>query len=102
MDWRSDLTDPEGHDYAERMCVGVRGGREVLGGDTLSEIQVRLCYEGLMATQWQVDLLPALDCSEETRKMWDFPFRLVMTLVLVKDHLVQELKCENTGVQRCP
>jgi hypothetical protein len=36
--------------------------------------------------------------SEETRKMWDFPFRLVMTLVLGKDHLIQELKCENTGL----
>jgi hypothetical protein len=40
--------------------------------------------------------------SEETRKMWDFPFRLVMTLVLGKDHLIQELKCENTGLSKIP
>lgn len=52
----------------------------------------------LIKLQQVPHLLGSLLHSEATRKMWDFPFRLVMSLVLSKDSLVQELKCENTGI----
>eukprot|EP00124_Ichthyophonus_hoferi_P004937 Ihof_evm1s618 gene=Ihof_evmTU1s618 len=35
--------------------------------------------------------------NEVTRKMWDFPFRLVMSLILTQDSLTQELKATNIG-----
>eukprot|EP00123_Amoebidium_parasiticum_P001166 comp12214_c0_seq1/m.6985 comp12214_c0_seq1/g.6985 ORF comp12214_c0_seq1/g.6985 comp12214_c0_seq1/m.6985 type:complete len:293 (-) comp12214_c0_seq1:67-945(-) len=37
--------------------------------------------------------------SETTRKMWNYAFRLVMSLILTKDSLTQELTATNTGTE---